>query len=83
MKQHSSIYLVEKAATVPQIAFITPTARTTPSKMLQRPASMILAATGPITHSMKAEKEPRNAIIELNSGTRIETRIESDVTKIL
>lgn len=58
-------------------------ARITPSKMPQRPASMIFAVIGPITQSMKAEKEPRNAIIELNSGTRIETRIESDVTKTL
>jgi hypothetical protein len=32
---------------------------------------------------MKAEKEPRKAIIELNSGTRIETRIESNMTRIL
>jgi hypothetical protein len=44
---------------------------------------MILAATGPITHNMKAEKEPRNAIIELNSGTRIETKIDNTVTEIL
>lgn len=36
-----------------------------------------MADIGPMTQIMKAENEPRKAIRELNSGTRIETVIDS------
>jgi hypothetical protein len=45
------------------------------------PVIATLADTGPITQIKNAEKEPRNAIIELNSGTRMETATESEVNK--
>lgn len=52
---------------------MTPVTSRKPSQRVQRPASATFADTGPMTHSRNAEKDPRNAIIELNSGTRIET----------
>lgn len=76
-------YALRNPATVPQIAMQTPRVRSPPSKTLQRPPSMILAETGPITHIIKAENEPRKAIIELKSGMRIENRTERRVTATL
>lgn len=81
-KHGSNIYMIN-AATVPQIAMMTPRTRTQPSKTPHLPASAIFADTGPITHNRKAEKEPRKAIIELNSGTRIDTPTDSAVRTTL
>lgn len=43
----------------------------------------ILALKGPMTQSIKAEKDPRKAIIAENSGMRIETPIERITRNIL
>jgi hypothetical protein len=43
----------------------------------------IFAEMGPMTQITKAEKEPRNAIDELNSGTRIDTPTASNVNETL
>lgn len=74
-------YVSKKAATVPQIAIVTPVATIIPSNQPHFPAITTFAMTGPTIESMKAEKEPRNAIIELNSGTATETATASVVKK--
>lgn len=62
-----------KAAVVPHTAIAMPVAMIAPSKMLHCPNIATFAMTGPTIESMKAEKEPRKAIMELNSGMAIET----------
>ena len=46
------------------------------SQRFARPLRAIFAETGPITHKRNAENAPRKAIMELNSGTRIDTATE-------
>jgi hypothetical protein len=59
---------LEKAATVPQIAMTDPTKIIATSKIPHLPSNFTFAATGPTTEMLNAEKDPRNAIITLNSG---------------
>lgn len=71
-----------KAAAVPQIAMTTPANMTNPSKGLHLRSIITLAATGPTMASINAEKEPRNAIIELNSGMEMDTKTDKHVMPI-
>lgn len=64
-----------KAAPVPHIAITDASASKNPSHSPHFRSRATFADIGPITARMKAENEPRIAIIELNSGTRIETVI--------
>ena len=61
-----------KAAIVPQVAITNAIRRRTASSQLHFPSNATFADTGPITHNKNAEKEPRKAIIALNSGMKIE-----------
>jgi len=61
------------------MAITTPIKTIDPSTKLHRPTSIMFARTGPTTASMKAEKEPKKAIIELNSGIMMDTATESKV----
>lgn len=67
----------QNAAIVPQIAITVATPKNTTSQNEARPAIATFAEIGPITQSKKEENEPRKAIIELNSGTKIDTPIEN------
>jgi len=73
------IYVDQKAARVPQTAITTATVSKSTSKVLHRPESALFANTGPMTQIMNAEKDPRNAITALNSGTRIDTPTDRNV----
>jgi hypothetical protein len=57
-------------------------ARRAPSKYEHCRSMQILAQTGPMTQSMNAEKDPRNAINVENSGTSMETVTASKVRAI-
>lgn len=72
----------QNAAIVPHVAMISPLARTKPSHQLQCPASAIFADTGPMTQSRNDENAPKNAIIELNPGTKIDTATEHIVKSV-
>jgi hypothetical protein len=69
-----------KATTVPHPAMAIAITRIIPSNTPQRLSRVTFAMIGPMMQSKKAEKDPRNAIIELNSGIEIETKTESNVT---
>lgn len=75
-------HAVENAENVPQTAIKEDTPSRTASYHLHCPVIAIFAEIGPITQMTKAEKEPRNAIRELNCGTRIETKIDKSGTII-
>lgn len=70
------------AAHVPHTAITPAVAMSRPSYQVHLPARMHLAVSGPITDNKNAEKEPRNAIIALNSGTQMETVTDRSVTNI-
>lgn len=64
---------------VPHVAMMTAVANKTASHNLQRPVKATFADTGPMTQRRNAENDPRKAIIELNSGTRMEATTETMV----
>ena len=59
---------LKKAAMVPQIAMADPMNMTAASNNPHVPSSFTLAAMGPTMERENAEKDPKNAIITLNSG---------------
>lgn len=71
---------LKKAAAVPQIAITTPENMITPSSTPHLPSIFTLAAIGPIIEMQNAEKDPKNAIIILNSGMKTDTATELQVT---
>ena len=58
------------------MAITTPETRSKPSIRVHLRVKAIFAETGPMTHKVKAEKEPKKAIIELKSGIRIDTKTD-------
>jgi hypothetical protein len=73
------IPIAQKAVIVPQTAMMLAIPNTTLSNVPQRPVRTTLAKMGPIIHNMKAERDPRRAIMELNPGTRMDTPTDSKV----
>ena len=72
-----AFHTVQNAANVPQVAIKMAITSNEASTNLHLPSRAILAEIGPMTQMMKAEKEPRKAIRELKSGTRIDTMTAS------
>lgn len=70
------------AAIVPQTVITTAIKSRAPSFHLHFRSSAIFADTGPITQSKNAENAPTNAIIELNSGKKIETATAEHVKAV-
>jgi hypothetical protein len=77
------IYVFQKAAAVPQTAMMIAETRTILSNIPYRPVSAIFAEIGPITQMINAENEPRNAIMEPNSGIRIDIPTDVNVNRTL
>lgn len=75
-------HVVQNAQNVPHTAIEVETPSKVASYHRHRPVIAIFAEIGPMTQMTKAEKEPKNAIRELNCGTRIETRIDMTGTRI-
>lgn len=74
--------MIQNAENVPHTAIKVETPNRIASYHRHRPVIAIFAEIGPMTQMTKAEKEPRNAIRELNCGIRIETRIDMTGTII-
>lgn len=70
-----------KAEEVPHIAIQMASTMTMQSKAPHFFSMIIFADIGPITQSMNAENEPRNAIKALNSGTIIEMATADPVSR--
>lgn len=69
----AAFYVDQNAAMVPHAAITTAMTNKIMSQTPHLPSMALFADIGPMTHSMKAEKDPRKAITMLNSGTRMET----------
>lgn len=67
------LYYAAKAAIVPHVVLAMANIISPTSFAPYRRVNAILAATGPMTHSTNAEKDPTKAIIELNSGMKMDT----------
>lgn len=78
----SVCHAVQNAASVPQVAITVAITSNEASIKLHLPWRATLADIGPMTQIMKAENEPMNAMRELNSGTRTDTKIDSAGTDI-
>lgn len=80
-KSRKSYCIDQNAAIVPHAAMMTPVTSRNPSQKPQRRARAIFAEMGPMTHSKNEENAPRKAIMEENSGTKIDTTTEHSVNK--
>ena len=67
------VYYAAKAATVPQAALTTAKIINPTSCTAKRRSKAIFAATGPMTQRTNAEKAPTKAIMEPNSGMKMDT----------
>jgi hypothetical protein len=64
---------------VPQAAMTIAMSNSVPSNHPHLPSIDILAAKGPMIQSTNAEKEPKKAIIDPNSGMKIDTATDNAV----
>lgn len=72
----------QNVTVVPHAAITTPVAMIIPSKGVQTPSITTLATTGPTMDNMNAEKDPRMAIMELNSGIKMDTTTTAPVRRM-
>src|ERR1700722_7172812 len=78
-----SRHMVQNAAAVPHIAMTLAVIKRKISSNPYRCVSAIFAEMGPMTQMTKAEKDPRKAIEELNSGTSIDIPTDRSVNRTL
>lgn len=82
--KHFENYVADQnAATVPHVAMMIAPIKIMRSNLEAWPARAIFAEMGPITQRRNDEKDPRKAIIELNSGTTTETATERAAIAVL